>query len=1061
MNLSSVIPFAVRRWQFTLVLFLASIAIGLSSFFGIPKGEDPIIPIAGFTVVTVLPGASPGDLERLVADPLETRLKGLGDVKKLQSELRESVVLTTVEFTAGSDADRKRDDVLRETSALRPSLPEGIVRFDVERFSASNVVFQELALVARGADGATLDAEATRLRKHLETLPGVKDVKTYGQPGREIEIALDLEKMAAIRPPLVADEVVGAITAEARNIPAGSVDAGTKRYAVKTSGDYRSLAEIEATVVRVAGGLRGGTTKVVVGDVARVRLHDRESNAFARFDGERAILFGLTQKEGTDIFDVRARLATDLLHEEARIPEGLVLRRGFDQGGNVGHRLRGFTRDFAIAIALVLLTLLPLGTRASFVVMLSIPTSLLLGVTALHLTGFTINQLSIVGFVIALGLLVDDSVVVVENIARYLRDGFSPREAAEKATLQMLPSVLGCTATLVFAFLPLLALPGTAGQFIRSLPAAVVYTILASLVVSLTLVPFLASRLLKPENEHGNAVLRGLLWVIERSYRPVLVRALRHKKTALFATAIVVVATLALIPKIGFSVFPKAGIPQFQVLISLNEGASLDATLDATTRAEEVLRTHGARNVATSVGKGGPLVYYNVTPKNEQASAAEIFAELPTREPKEISKHLEEIRQELTTDAGQPGATYTVKEFENGPQLEAPIVVRLEGGSAEELRSAAATVEALLEATPGARSVVNPAKREASSLRVRVDSARADLAGVRPFDVDRLLRLAIAGVDVGSARLPGDEETHTLRVTLAGARGHAEGRPAFLERPSQTVLDRLFVPTAGGLAVPLGAVATTSFERSPVSIFHTNKVRSVSVTAEVAPGANTARVTGAVENALKEAKLPAAVRPVIAGERENSEETFGGMGAAILVAAFGILAVLVLEFGTFRATLIVASVIPLGVVGGLLGLFFTGNTLSFTATIGFIALLGIEVKNSILLVDFTNELRRGGMPLVEAVEKAGEQRFLPILLTTATAIGGLLPLAIEHSALYSPLAIVLLGGLIASTLLARIVTPIVYLLLPPAVEMQVDPPLSGADAAAPSETPFAGAEAIV
>jgi multidrug efflux pump subunit AcrB len=332
---------------------------------------------------------------------------------------------------------------------------------------------------------------------------------------------------------------------------------------------------------------------------------------------------------------------------------------------------------------------------------------------------------------------------------------------------------------------------------------------------------------------------------------------------------------------------------------------------------------------------------------------------------------------------------------------------------------------------------------------------------VRPFDVDRLLRLAIAGVDVGSARFPGDEETRTLRVTLTGARSHAEGRPAFLERPSQAVLDRLFVPTAGGLAVPLGAVATTSFERSPVSIFHTNKVRSVSVTAEVAPGANTARVTAVVESALKGAKLPAAIRPVIAGERENSQETFGGMGAAILIAAFGILAVLVLEFGTFRATLIVASVIPLGVVGGLLGLFLTGNTLSFTATIGFIALLGIEVKNSILLVDFTNELRRGGMPLVEAVERAGEQRFLPILLTTATAIGGLLPLAIEHSALYSPLAIVLLGGLVASTLLARIVTPIVYLLLPPAVEMQVDPPLSGADAAAPLESPFAGAEAIV
>jgi multidrug efflux pump subunit AcrB len=272
------------------------------------------------------------------------------------------------------------------------------------------------------------------------------------------------------------------------------------------------------------------------------------------------------------------------------------------------------------------------------------------------------------------------------------------------------------------------------------------------------------------------------------------------------------------------------------------------------------------------------------------------------------------------------------------------------------------------------------------------------------------------------------DEAYDVRVTLP-----REASSLAAGRPGLEVLDRLHVGAAGG-AVPLSQVASWGLEPSPARIDHHDKVRSTTVTAFVKEGFNTDRVTQAVLARIGAERFPDGVRVVPAGEIESRQESFGGLGTAILVAAVGVLAVLVLEFRTFRSTLIVASVIPLGVVGGMLALFLTGYTLSFTAVIGFVALMGIEVKNSILLVDFTNHLREEGMGLDEAVQRAGEIRFVPILLTTLTAIGGLLPLALERSALYSPLAWVILGGLVSSTLLARVVTPVLYKLLPPVVE---------------------------
>ncbi len=1017
-----IIEWAVRRHQLTIVIFAMLATLGVTSLLSIPKAEDPTFPFPTFAVVAVYPGATPLDIEKLVVDPIETKLKALDDVKTLRSEISDSLAVLRVEFTPGTDPDKKRDDVLREMSALRPNLPSGLQSVEVKSFNASNVAVLEMALVSETASYHELETWAERLKKRLENTPGVKESSTWGIPAQEVRVALDLERLAALGiSPL---QVVNAIQSTNVNIPGGVVDAGATRLSVKTSGDYASLEQIRDTVV---SGSADGI--VHLADVAKITLGDGDPKHIARLNGRRAVFVSAAMKDGQDVFAVRQALGEQVDALRAELPPVIEPQLVFDQSTNVRHRLSGFARDFVIAIGLVLVTLLPLGLRASLVTMISIPLSLAIGLSLLRFAGFSINQLSIVGFVIALGLLVDDSIVVVENIARHLREGKSPIDAAIRGTEQIAVSVLGCTATLLFAFLPLLFLPGGPGQFIRSLPVAVVFTIGASLFVALTIVPFLASRLLKPEAHEGNRVLRFLTHGIERSYRPILHRALQRPVLTLAIAAAMFFGSVALVPSIGFSLFPKAGVPQFRVTVQVKDGASLSETDRAARFAESVLKQHSeVVTVASNVGEGNPMIYYNVAQQNQRASFAELFCALDHFDARHSPALFEQIRAELKA---YPAARIELLELEQGPPLDAPIAVRLLGDDFDELGTLASQVEAIFRKTKGTRDVDNPAKQRKIDVRVAIDRARAGSLGVGLLDIDRSVRLGVSGLVVGGYHEPGVSDlTRDINVTLPRKRDFAE--PA--------VFDRVWVPTQLGAQVPLSQVADLELEGSPVAIRHYNKERSVTVTAQVLPGYNTDRVTSEILRELDKLHPKAGYRIEPAGEIESRKESFGGMGAAIVIALFGVFAVLVLEFQTFKSTLIVASVIPLGIIGGMLALYLTGNTLSFTASIGFIALIGIEVKNSILLVDFTNQLRREGVGLDLAIERAGEARFLPILLTTATALGGLLPIALENSALYSPLAWVIIGGLVTSTVLTRVVTPVVYKLLAPEILPVVSAP---------------------
>ena len=394
---------------------------------------------------------------------------------------------------------------------------------------------------------------------------------------------------------------------------------------------------------------------------------------------------------------------------------------------------------------------------------------------------------------------------------------------------------------------------------------------------------------------------------------------------------------------------------------------------------------------------------------------------------------LQSLRERLSRF---PGAHIYVKEFPNGPPISAPISVRVIGNDLNVIEQLSHKVEDLVKATPGTRDVKNPLNVARTNLKLRIDSRKAQQLGVQTAELDRAVRLSVAGIPVGTFKdTTGEQYPIVVRTPIT-------------QQAEFAALDEVRVPSLGGTTLPLSQLASLEFEKAPTLIQRFNRERAMTIDADAQAGLQHRRTHHPDHRRSSTRWTGRAATPTTwAAKRKPAQKAFGGIGIAIIVAIFGIFAILVLEFGNFKSTLIVLTVVPLGVFGGLLMLLVSGNDISFVASIGFVALVGIEIKNSILLVDFTNQLREQGVPLDEAIEQAGEIRFLPILLTSATAIGGLLPLALQNIGLYSPMSWVIIGGLITSTLLARLVTPVMYKLIPPAIAV---PSHSGGTLAAPA-----------
>jgi multidrug efflux pump subunit AcrB len=1001
---------AIRNYQFTLTVFGLLLIMGVSSFLTMPRSEDPPLDLPGASVIIIYPGSNPADLEQLVADPLEEALNELDDIKRMETSMRDGILITSIEFTFDTDPGEKFDEVSQKVNSIRNQLPEDIYDLEVLEWSSTDVVMMHLALVSESAEFALLDKEAEKLKNQMEKVPGVKLVEIIAVPEQEVRVSLDLEKMSQMSVSL--EQVSRAIMSSNANIPGGSLEIGDRDFGIRTSGSYRDLDEIRRTVVSSYMG-----RNIYLENIARVEFDYADNIYLARYNGTRSIFITVRQKEGYNIFSINGRLERIMEDFRSTLDPEMQLITVFSQADSVDQRINGFLSNLLFGILLVgLVIFLSLGFRASLLVIIAIPLSNLIGLGFLNMTGFGLQQISIAGLVIALGLLVDNSIVIVQNIERFIGLGLKREEAAEKGSAQLGWPIISSTVTTMLAFIPIISMPDKAGRFIQSMPLTVIFTLFASLIIALLLTPYLSSIFLKkfePGKRKREFNLKFLLkYLIEGPYRRTLDFALKRRGLVILSALLLLAGSTLLFRQVGVSFFPKAEKPQFMIRIQAPDGTGIQKTDAITREVEAILDTIPlVRHYTSNVGHGNPRIYYNIFPKRFEKNFAEIYVEMTRYEVEEFDGLIASLR-DLFKDF--PGARIHLKEFEQGSPIEAPLTIKITGANLDLLKKISGDFEAILRREEGLVNIENSLDRTSTDFYVKINREKAGMMGVPVYEIDRTVRTAINGTRVSDFR---DEEGNTYNIVL---------RLSFRDRPRVEDFDRIYVSSLSGRQIPLKQLASLEFREAPGIITHFDMERNGTLTADILKGYSLDEIVAGLDAKFREYPIPADYQYTFTGELENREESFGGMLLAGLIAIIAIIAVLVLQFKSFTQPFIIFSAMPLALIGSVLALFISGYTFSFTALIGLISLSGIVVNNSIILVDYTNKLIGEGMDKLAAVKLAGETRFIPIVLTTLTTVGGLLPLTLRGGTLWAPMGWTIIGGLLVSTFMSLLVVPVLY-----------------------------------
>ncbi|MEM6377552.1 MAG: efflux RND transporter permease subunit, partial [Bacteroidota bacterium] len=795
------------------------------------------------------------------------------------------------------------------------------------------------------------------------------------------------------------------------NIPGGAIKVSSRSFNIKTSGAYEDLEEIKRTVVGAYNG-----RLVYLDNVADVYFDYEDERWLARYNGRRCLYINVQQKDGYNIFSISDPVKATLA--EANLKEGMELAYVFDQSQGVETRVNGFLNNLLQGILLVgVIIFLALGFRSASIVMLAIPLSILIGLWVVNQMGYALQQISIAGLVVALGLLVDNSIAIIENIERYLALGYSRKEAAIAGTQQLIAPITSATLTTVLAFIPIVMMPDVTGAFIKALPITVIATLIASLIGAITLTPLLASWILKEKKDtkvKQTFVFSQLQRFVTGPYRRLLKNAMRYKWVTLSLAIMSLVGALALFPLVGLSFFPKAEKPQFRITVTLPNGSNLDATDRSMRYVEEVLESkEEVSYYASNIGHGNPRIYYNVPSTNYSNSFGEIFVVLNDYEVSAFYSFLDELRAEFSNYAD---ARIDVKEFVQGPPSQAPIELSISGDDLDQLQDYARQVENAVLAAPSAINVNNPLRTNSTDLYFKINRDKAMLLGVPIFQIDQTIRTYVSGNVIGKYR---DKDAEDFNLVM---------RYHFQEKFELEYFDEIKVESVSGRFVPLKQLASISFAEAPSRITHLDNKRTATVLADLKKGVTLDEAVAEVQRELDQIDWAPGYTYTFKGDLENRSESFGGLGIATMLAILLILGVLIIQFKSFTQPLIIFSALPLAIIGSILALLITGINFSFTAFVGLTSLIGIAINNSIVLVDFANTLYEEGETVEAAAQQAGEVRFVPIVLTTLTTILGLLPLTLAGGSLWSPMGWTIIGGLITSTTFVLLIVPILYVL---------------------------------
>lgn len=998
---------AIDNHQMSYLLVSILVLLGIVSYLTMPRAEDPQLDFPYVSIIVVNPGTNPQDMESLVVDPIESAVNELEDIKVIKTNIEDGLARFEVEFLYGSDPDEKYDDVLTAVNNIRSQLPTGIVKLDIKKISPSEVGILQIALTSQSHDYILLRRMSDVLENKLERITGVKRIDVEALPDMEVKILLKPAKLHALGISL--QTVYQAVNSASLNIPGGHVHAGERRFSVLTSGDFKALHEIENIVITAIDD-----QPIYLRNIAVVELGEGLPSYRGFYQGQASVFLSVIQRDGSNIFNVSQSVKRVLDDYKENLTGDIQLHIINDQSISVEERVNGFFSNLLQGLLLVAVAcLLVLGRGPSFVVVMAIPVSIFIAIGWLDLTGFALQQMSIVGLVIALGLLVDNAIVVVENVMRLQREGLSSQEAAKQGSSQVALAIISGTLTTVLSFVPMLLMQNGSGMFIRSMPVTVVLTLLASLLVALVMTPLLSARL--RSNKNTSTKMQTRLDALSAGpYSRALDWALERPKKVISIALAVFVLALALFPFIGVSLFPKAEKPMILVNLELPEGASFSQTQAQASLVESILLEKDlVQDIVVNVGRGNPRIYYNVSPNRQTPNFAQLFVKLNASELPVVEPFVESLREELGVLSG---IRVFIKEFNQGPPAEAPISIRVLGDNWDSIKQGASLVENIFTQQEGTVNIENLIGKHKIDIKLNINRDKAAMLGLSVNTIDQTIRAALVGLPMGVYKdALGDEFTIILKSSDS-------------VEPQLSAFDTMQLQTPTGDMVPLKQVASVELATSIPRFQHHNTQRMARITSDVRSGYNVAEVTQAITEQLDTLDLPKGVSLSIGGEQENRQESFGGMAKALIIAMLGIFAVLVMQFKSFKQPLIIFSAIPFAATGAFFALFMSGYTFSFTAFVGLTSLVGIVVNNAIIIVDYANQQLSEGKTVLKSISNSAKVRMTPILLTTVTTMAGLLPLTLSGSSMWSPMGWAIIGGLLISTLLSLFVVPVLYVL---------------------------------
>ena len=992
--------FFIKNSRFSLILLAAVIISGIVSLITLPRESSPEINVPYASITTIYPGASPSDIERDVTDPIETAISGMDDIISVSSSSSMDYSSVFIEFSTTVDIDEQVVLLRQEVAGIESSLPDGIQDPMVNAF---NINEQPVLILTLSSDTLSDEELQDTIAKVQEDLEGFKDVESIDVSGvveKEIQIALRPQAME--KHGISMTEVMGIIQAANITMPLGTVEYGEQDYSLRLESNL-AYEDLENLTIRSATA--PGDKEIQLRHIANIDITDIETNQIARasYQGsepDRALVLSVTHQAGGDIVKLVDAIDTYLMEQADGGPlEHVQIFTTQNDAEYIQEQLVDLSISGLETVGLILIVLLfVLGLREAFIASLSIPLSFLITFTGLSLLGNSFNFLSLFSLVLALGILVDTSIVITEGMHNRLERGDTPKQAAMRTIEEYKWPLIAGTLTTVAAFAPMLLMTGIIGEYVKHIPQTVVLTLLASLFVGLGLLPVIGAGLLKPsKKEKKKSIFKRAVASLKKRYATSLEWVLAKKKRMRILFAVTTVAFLASLALpvsglLGVSMFPASEYPLFFVNVELEKGMLIDATQEVVEEVEEALiEVEEIESFVVKFNRDGNAASFTVN-----------IAEDRDRTTFEIQDELAEMFDVISEETGTDVALVALSD---GPPEASDVEFRIIGEDFDVLAEEADNALVALGNIEGVRNAQSSLDDAATEFVLEIDREIAFAYGTDPSTIAQLARLAVSGLTVTSYVVDGEELDVVLYV-----------KGDVLETPIATY--------AGTFPLSTFTHDITNTE-APAAISRLDGERVVTITADVDEDVVVADVLAELDETFNDESLADGYRLDVGGATEEMMESFASLGRALILGILLIVIILLLQFNSFKQMFVILTTIPMALIGVFAGLSLLGLEFSFTAFVGIIALAGIVVNNAIILLDRANKNHKEGKNRGDAMQSAAVSRFQPIVLTSLTTIIGILPLTLSDET-WGPMGSAIISGLLVSTFLTLFVVPAMY-----------------------------------